>query len=105
MELLDAVQQGGIRSVIVKIDTDHQDIYDIPALYDFLETLVTLVTSTQADLKALEEQYDDTRKYLVKVISRLAEISASLPRGETGVSPVALAVCAECSAKLGHSKT
>jgi hypothetical protein len=105
MELLDAVQQGGIRSVIVKIDTDRQDIYDITALYEFLETLATLVTSTKADLKALEEQYNDTRKYLVNVVSRLAEISASLPGAESGVSPVALAVCGECSAKLGHSKT
>jgi hypothetical protein len=105
MELLDAIQQGGIRSVIVKIDTDHRDIYDIAALYEFLETLATLVTSTEADLKALEEQYDDTRKCLVKVISRLAEITASLPGAETGVSLVALTVCADCSAKLCHTKT
>jgi hypothetical protein len=105
MELLDAVQRGGIRSVIVQIDTDHQNIYDIAALYEFLETLATLVTSTGTDLKALEKQYEDTRKYLVKVISRLAEITASLPGAETGVSLVALAVCAECSAKLGNSKT
>jgi hypothetical protein len=46
-----------------------------------LETLATLVTLTKANLNALDGQYDDTRKYLVKVTSRLAEITASLPGG------------------------
>jgi hypothetical protein len=86
LELLDAIQRCGLRTVSMKVDADRQDTYNIASLYEFLETLATLVTLTDADLTALEEKYEDVRKDVVKIVSRLAEIVASLSPPRTGGS-------------------
>jgi hypothetical protein len=78
LELLDAVQRNGVRTIGVKADADHLDIYDIVSLYEFLETLATLVAREDADLGTLEEKYEDVRKDVVKIVGRLAQIVAAL---------------------------
>jgi hypothetical protein len=62
----------------MRADADHLDIYNIASLYEFLETLATLVTREDADLVTLEEKYEDVRKDVVKIVGRLAQIVALL---------------------------